>query len=165
MMAELENIIEPYKQGAVRGMDWFLRSFSHVPDDKLDWTPTPTAKSAIRIAAHTALHNAFFAKLIRDQILIVGDEIPIHVARMVAAEKALTDRAEVESVFRKGTDEVLAALDALTPEAIALELDSSLGWTMPMTFLMRLPEIHAITHAGQIDYLQTCWDDQEIYFS
>jgi len=165
MMAELENIIEPYKQGAVRGMDMFLKAFRHVPDDKLDWTPAPTAKSAIRIAAHTALHNGFFAKLIRDRKLPVGDDIPIHVARMVAAEKALTDRAEAEAVLRKGTDEVLAALDTLDPEAIAIELDSSLGWTMPMTFLMRLPEIHAITHAGQIDFLQTCWDDQEIYFS
>ncbi|MBZ0214359.1 MAG: hypothetical protein K8H99_11205 [Nitrospirae bacterium] len=44
--------IESAKQRAVSGMEMFLCNFSHVPDDKLVWTPTPTAKSAIRIA-HT----------------------------------------------------------------------------------------------------------------
>ena len=35
---------------------------------------------------------------------------------------------------------------------------------MPMTFLMNLPGIHANAHAAQIDYLQTCWGDQEVHF-
>ncbi len=69
----------------------------------------------------------------------------------------------MESVFRKGTDEVLAALDSLTPEEVALTLDSGQGWTMPMTRLMILPGWHATLHTGQIDLLQTSWNDQEIY--
>lgn len=147
----------------MQGMEYFLSNFSFVPDEKLDWTPTPTSKSAMRIAAHTALYNGIFAKMIRDRKLPVED-IPGFVARNNAAEVALTRRDEMESVFRKGTEEVLAALDALTPEDIELVLDTSLGWTMPMTRLMSLPGWHATLHAGQIDYLQTCWDDQEVHF-
>ncbi len=145
-------------------MEQFLKTFSFVPDDKLNWTPSPTAKSAIRIAAHTAIYAGVFAKMIRERKLPFGDEIPEFVARIDAAEEALTSRAEMESLFRKNTDEALAALDTLTPEAIGMTLDTSLGWTVPMTRLMMLPGTHAFSHAAQIDYLQTCWGDQEVHF-
>jgi hypothetical protein len=160
----MESLVAASKESAVQGMEHFLKVFSFVPDERLDWTPSPTAKSAIRIAAHTAIYPAVFAKMIRDRRLPFGDEIPEFVTRIEAATEALTSRPEVESVFRKGTDEVLAALDRLTPEAIGTSLDSGLGWSMPMTFLMDLPGVHAFSHAAQIDYLQTCWGDQEVHF-
>ena len=34
---------------------------------------------------------------------------------------------------------------------------------MPMTFLMNLPGWHATLNTGQIDFLQTCWGDLEVY--
>lgn len=144
-------------------MEYFLRNFSHVPDDKLEWTPTSTAKSAIRIAAHTALYARRFAKMIRDRQLPVTGSLQEWLAERDAEEMAITTREEVERVFRKGTKEVLAALDTLTPEDIELSLDSGQGWSMPMTFLIALPGFHATLHAGQIDYLQTCWGDLEVY--
>jgi hypothetical protein len=69
----------------------------------------------------------------------------------------------MERVFREGTAEVLEALDSLKPEDIEISLDSGQGWSMPMKQLMGLPGFHATLHAGQIDYLQTCWDDQQVY--
>jgi hypothetical protein len=145
-------------------MEIFLKTFSFIPDDKLDWTPSPSAKSALRIAAHTAVTAGNFAKMIRDRKLPMGEEIPVLVEQTETAEKMVTSRAEVEALFRKNTDEVLAALDTLDPDAIRMILDSSLGWTMPMTFLMGLPGMHAMCHAGQIDFLQTCWGDQVVHF-
>ena len=52
---------------------------------------------------------------------------------------------------------------ALPPELIGTTLDSGLGFSMPMTDLMKLPGWHATLHAGQIDFLQTCWDDQKVH--
>lgn len=156
-------IIESCKKSAIRGMEQFLRNFSHVPDDKLNWSVTPTAKSAIRIAAHTAVTQANFAKMIRERRLPTAEELPDFIARTKAAEIALTDRTEMEKVFRKNTDDVLAALDTLPPEAIDIRLESSQGWSMPISFLLNLPCSHADWHTGQIDFLQTCWGDQEIY--
>ncbi|MBA3726455.1 MAG: DinB family protein [Armatimonadetes bacterium] len=159
----MESLIASCKESAVRGMEIFLKTFSFVPDEKLNWTPSPTAKSAIRIAAHTALYAGTFAKMIRDRKLPT-DDIPAFVARLNAAEEAVARRAEMESLFRQNTDEVIAALDTLSPEAIGTTLDTSLGWSMPMTFLMNLPGMHAMSHAAQIDYLQTCWGDQDVHF-
>jgi len=160
----MERLVAASKESAVWGMEHFLKVFSFVPDDKLTWTPTPTAKSAIQIAAHTALYAGIFAGMIKDRKLPPSDNLTEWLAQRNAAEAAVTSRMEIESIFRKGTEEVLAALDSLTPEAIETSLDSGLGWSMPMTFLMNLPGIHAVGHTGQIDYLQTCWDDQEVHF-
>jgi uncharacterized damage-inducible protein DinB len=155
--------IEASKKGARDATHMFLRNFSHVPDDKLTWTPTATSKSAIQIAAHTALTQGNFARMILTRRVPTPDEVPALVASMKAAEESLTDRKEIEELFRKNTEDVLAALDTLDAEGIDMELDSGQGWTMSMKFLMNLPCTHVQSHIGQIDYLQTCWGDQEIY--
>lgn len=144
-------------------MEYFLRNFSHVPEEKLEWRATPTAKSAIRIAAHTALYAGRFAAMIRDRRLPVPENLAAWLADRDAEEIAIKSREEIERIFREGTAEVLEALDTLKPEEIEVALDSGQGWSMPMTFLIGLPAFHATLHAGQIDYLQTCWDDQQVY--
>lgn len=159
----MQSIVETSKNSAIQGMEMFLRNFSHVPEDKLTWTVTPTAKSPIRIAAHTALYAGRFAKMIREQKLPAPENLDEWLAERNAEEIALTSRTEMENIFKNGTDEVLAALDALSSEDIAKTLDSRQGWTISMTFLMSLPGWHATLHTGQIDFLQTCWDDQKIY--
>ena len=161
----MNPVIELSKLTAVQGMDMFLRNFSHVPDDKLNWSPTPTSKSALRIAVHTAVTNANFARMIRNRALPAKEEVPEFVAKTKAAELAITSREEMERVFRQNTQEVLDALDTLTSDDLDLVLDSGQGWTMSMRYLMRQAGWHATLHTGQIDFLQTCWNDQEIYVS
>ena len=155
--------VEPYRKSAVDGMEMFLRNFSKVPDDRLSWTPTPTAKSALRIAAHTALYAGRFAKMIRDRKLPIVDNLEAWEASLAAEEGAVGTRSDVERIFREGTDQVLAAFDSITEEELLLDLDSGQGWTMSMSFLLTLPGWHAVLHTGQIDFLQTCWGDHEIY--
>ena len=157
--------VELAKQRAVSGMEMFLRNFKHVPDDKLDWTPTPTAKSPLRVAAHTALYAGRFAAMIRNRALPKPENIDEWVAKNVAEEVAVTSRDEMEQIFRAGTEEVLAALDTLTPEEVESTLTSGEDFSMPMKQLMVLPGWHATIHLGQIDYIQTCWGDQEVYLS
>lgn len=90
--------------------------------------------------------------------------VEMYMAQVESEELAITDRAEIEPIFRKGTEEVWAALDTLTPELIESTLQSGPDFSMSMRFLMTLPGWHATLHCGQIDFLQTCWGDQEIYF-
>ena len=157
------DAVDSAKQSAVSGMEMFLRNFSHIPDEKLDWTPAPTAKSAIRIAAHTALYAGRFAHMIRDRRLPVPENLEAWLEGRNAEEAAITTRDQVEVTFRKGTAELLAALDALTPEDLDLSLDSGQGWSILMRQFIGIPGMHANLHTGQIDYLQTCWDDQQVY--
>lgn len=141
----------------------FLRNFSRVPDDRLNWSPTPTSKSALRIAAHTALYAGRFAAMIRDRKLPAVENLTEWLAQRTAEELNVKSRDEIEPLFRKGTQEVVEALDSVTEEEINIELDSGMGWSIPMRQVMAFPGWHATLHTGQIDFLQTCWDDQEIY--
>ena len=159
----MENLINSCKASALQEMEMFLRNFSHVPDDKLTWTPTPTAKSAIRVAAHTALYAGRFARMINERKLPEVENLTEWLAQREAEEVAITCREEMERVFRHGTEEVFSALDSLTPEEVSMSLDSGQGWSMPMSWLMKLPGWHATLHTGQIDFLQTCWGDHEVY--
>jgi hypothetical protein len=159
----MDNIVEVNKRNAIQGMQYFLRNFSHVPDEKLNWQPTPSAKSALRIGAHTALYAGRFARMITERKLGGGENLQEWLAEREAEELAVTSRRQVEEIFRSGTEEVLKALDGLSTEDLRLDLDSGQGWSMSMAHLMSLPGWHATLHAGQIDYLQTCWDDQVVH--
>ncbi|MCC7230103.1 MAG: hypothetical protein IT203_06890, partial [Fimbriimonadaceae bacterium] len=106
-----------------------------------------------------------FAAMIRHRRLPVVENLSAWLAQREAEEVAITSRDEMERIFREGTAEVLAALDTLTPEEVEMSLDSGQGWSMPMSQLMALPGWHATLHTGQIDYIQTCWGDQEIYLA
>lgn len=158
----MEDLIACCKQSAIEGMEYFLNTFSFVPDDKLTWTPTPTAKPAIRIAAHTALYAGRFAIMIKNFKNPAGYDMPGWKARRDAAAASITSRTEVESTFRKGTEELIAVLNSLSPEALGPTVDSGLGCSI--IDLINQPGMHAMCHAAQIDYLQTCWGDQEVHF-
>jgi len=103
--------------------------------------------------------------MIRERRLPAGEEIPDFIANRDAAERNLIDRAEIATLLQKNTDAVILAMDSVTPEILDIKLNSSLGWFLPMKLLMTLPGTHALGHAAQIDYLQTCWGDLNIYFS
>ncbi len=157
------DLIEYSKQRAIECMEIFLRNFSKVPDDKLHWSPTSTSKSAMRIAAHTALYAGRFAKMIRERCLPSPAHLDEWIEKQNAEELYIVNREEIEPIFRTGTNEVLAALDGLSIDDVHSVLDSGQGWSVPMTRLMELPGWHATVHTGQIDFLQTCWDDQNVY--
>ncbi|MFN3962347.1 MAG: DinB family protein [Fimbriimonadaceae bacterium] len=155
--------IEAAKQRAVSAMEMFLRNFSKVPDERLHWQAAPGAKTPLRIAAHTAVYAARFAAMMETRDLPQPGDLDAWLAAREQEERGVTSREEVEAAFRAGTERVLAAMDALEPEDLDAMLDSGQGWQMPMRFLVDLPAIHANLHCGQIDFLQTCWGDQDVY--
>ncbi|MEI7578151.1 MAG: DinB family protein [Armatimonadota bacterium] len=155
--------IQLCKADAEEGMAIFLRNFSRVPAEKLNWTPAPTSKSALRIAAHTALYYSRFAEMIRNRATTRVEDLEAWLSERNSEEVAITSAEEIKAAFVEGLREVNDALDSLSAEEVDLVIDSGQGWTMPMRFLMKLPGWHATLHTGQIDYLQTCWDDQEVY--
>ena len=159
----MENIVAMCKQSTVRGMERLLKTLSFVPDDKLTWSPSPTAKSALRVAAHTACTAENFALIIRDGKFPV-DSMQELFATLNAGEVAVTSREQAIQLMRTNTDAVLAALDAATPEIISSTVETPFGFSAPMAFFMSLPGIHAENHAAQIDYLQTCWGDVDVHF-
>ena len=157
----MKDIVTLCKEQVMSAMNGFLHTLSFVPADKLTWSPTPTAKNALQIAAHCAGYSGAFAGI------ITAGKFPANVEDFLrpirSAIQSITTVEQAEAVLRKGTAETVAALDTVTPEQIDSIIDSpGLGQT-PFTFFMTIPARHLNDHAAQIDFLQTCWDDQEVH--
>ena len=142
-------------------MKMFLRNLSHVPEDKLSWSPAPSARSALQIAAHCAGYSHGFAAIIGAGKFPASVEE--YLAPIDARVQAITSVGQAESVLREGIADTLASLDRVRPEQIGSTIETPIGST-PFLFFMNIPAIHLYIHTGQIDYLQTCWDDQQVYF-
>lgn len=157
----MDDLIAQCKARATLAMDMFLRNLSHVPEDKLTWSPCPTAKSALQIAAHVAGYSGGFASIIR------AGRFPASTEEFLGPIQAVVDGIETvqqaEAVLRKGIADMLAALDTVQADQIGRSLETPIG-TTPFLFFMTIPSTHLTLHTGQIDYLQTCWGDQEVYF-
>jgi hypothetical protein len=156
----MEDFIAICSEQAKDALDHFLNDLGFVPADKLTWSPTPTAKSALQIAAHCAGYSGVFASI------ITAGKFPYSLeefrGRVQAAIDSITTLEEAEAMLRKGIAETIAALDTVKPEQIGAIIDAPHGQT-PFTFFMTLPARHLNNHGAQIDYLQTCWGDQEVH--
>lgn len=157
----MEDMIASCKKRATTAMEMFLRNLSHVPADRMNWSPTPTAKCAFQIASHCAAYSGAFASIIRaGEFALSGEEF---VASVDAKFRTIKSVEEAEAVLRQGIEETLAALDTVRSEQIDSTIETPIGPT-PFLFFMTIPANHLLIHTGQIDYLQTCWDDQQVYF-
>ena len=82
--------------------------------------------------------------------------------RVRAAVAGVTTLEEAEAVLRQGIADTVAALGNVRPEQIDSLIDAPHA-QVPFTFFLTLPASHLEGHATQIDYLQTCWGDQEVH--
>lgn len=158
----MHPLIALSQKTAVDSMEHFFVVLSFVPADKLTWAPSPTAKNALQIAAHTAVTAGNFASMIRNRQF--PQDVAEHLDRTNRAEAELTTLEAIEAAFRRSTADVVEALGTLTDEEVETRLESGQGWSAPMTWLMNLPTLHATGHTYQLDLLQTCWGDQEVHF-
>ncbi|MGC4042550.1 MAG: DinB family protein [Armatimonas sp.] len=157
----MDDRITRCKERATQAMDYFLHTLSFIPADKLTWSPTPTAKSALQIAAHCAGYSGGFAAILKvGAFPASADEF---LGPIESAINSIITVEQAETMLRKGIADTVAALDALTLEQVESFTATPQGQT-PFTFFMTIPAYHLEGHATQIDYLQTCWGDQEVHF-
>lgn len=134
----------------------FLGTFTAVPEDKLDWRAAPTAKSALEIGAHVAgAHRYFLAALSGES---VPHDFPGAMAWINEKASGYATREDIVKCLESSRE----AVDEVYENKVNPRLFSS---SDDYQFAVRLPAFHTETHAGQIDYLQTCWGDQEMHFS
>lgn len=153
----MKEAMEPCKQAAQFAVQQFLKTFSFVPDDKLNWAPAPTAKTALRVAAHVGLGLGAFTMMLRGEQMPKGTPEEL-TARFEAAESQITAREQAVALIEANLATVLAALDEMTPERLESVVETPFG-SMCMRQIIFVPAMHSASHAAQIDYLQSIWGD------
>jgi hypothetical protein len=130
-------------------------TFSFVPDDKLDFKPADSCKSAVQIIAHCAVSNHNFISIIKGEM--EGDPKE-RFAESKRKEEGITSKDAALASLDESVQAVSDALDTITDENIGIDIPTPF-FTAPMMFWMYLPARHMDNHASQIDYIQTIWGD------
>jgi hypothetical protein len=158
--SDVSNTITQAKEAAQQGKTELLKTFEFVPDDKLTWSPSPSARTALWMVAHCGAANRAFATILRGEALPISDDPEEAAAQVRNGGRDVMSREAAVRLVEESTAEVLAALDTVTAERLASSPDTPLG-PLPFSVWMAIPGQHMSGHTRQLEYLQTIWGDLE----
>ncbi|HRF60814.1 MAG TPA: DinB family protein [Fimbriimonadaceae bacterium] len=152
-------VIDAAKSEFTRAIDRLKKTLGDVPDDRLHWSPSPTARTPLEQVAHVANANEGIQGWLQGEKLDMSDMIAVD-AKWREEEKPYDTREKALARLDETSSAYLAFLDSLTPEQIEGEFDG--GWQkFPMAFAITFCADHARMHTSQIEYIQTCYGDMD----
>jgi len=144
--------LEPLIAGLGMARSRFVYGLERVPEERLNWSPGGTAKSALQLADKMAGFLGFFTHLIEHQTM------PDRGGAMPPVSESLdAAKAAVESAFDRITAAVTALTEAdlskpvPTPWGVKYPLYGMLWWVLSITGYFQ----------GQLNYFQTAYGDED----
>lgn len=157
----MEDIVSQAKAEYLRAKARLTKDLNNTPDEKINWSPSLTARTPIELVAHSA--NAVRGI----QGMLQGKPFPFaNVQEADAAfrldEKRHKTREEVLTLLDDASNDFIAYLDGLTPAQVGSTI-SMMGGEFPLAVAITFPADHTRGHAAQIEYLHTIWGDHDWY--
>lgn len=140
--------------------DQFLRALDRTPDDRLHWTPSPTARTPLRLVAHSAYALGFIKTML--------DGTPYPASTMADADENFMEmdgnvqtREEAETLFREKCDAMASYLRSLSLDELdrMVDLPFKLGQA-PLHAMLGVGAMHTRGHLTQLEYIQTIYGDR-----
>ena len=155
----MQDVINQAKAEFTRAKDRVAHALATTPDDKINWSPSATARTPVQIVAHAAfgtsgIHGMFEGKAFP----FSGPQEMDSASRTM--EKEYTSREQASAYLDKTSNDYLAWLDGLSAEQIASNWDSPFG-TFPMAAAITFPADHLRGHGAQLEYIQTIYGDHD----
>lgn len=156
----MEDIISQTKAQFVRTKERMAHALATTPNDKLQWSPSATARTPLQQVAHGAMSISGI------QGMLVGKPFPYadtaeYDTVLRVAEKEFATREQVLGLLEQTSSEYLAWLDTLTPEQFASTVHPPFGSPVPMAIGITFPVYHLSSHIAQMDYIQTIYGDHD----
>ena len=154
----MENAASDLKKRSER----MLYSFSFVPADKLNWSPSATSRSSARIVAHCALVCQLVAEALTrkpEESMPSAEEF---FKNFRESEVQIATSGEAANSLKKAAAELGEAFGMVTAENIDSEVTVPFG-VLPMRSVISFAQEQLAGHVGQLDYLQTIWGDVDTH--
>jgi uncharacterized damage-inducible protein DinB len=129
-----------------------VHNLKFIPEDKLDWKPAPSAKSAYEIIGHLV------AVLTCMKPVMEGHEWA------PPQETVPTSLEQAQQVLSEAGEAYLAAITRIPPETLGNNVTIWGGYTVPLARAASMPVVDLIHHHGQIAYIQTLLGDEAMHF-
>jgi len=156
----MEDSISQAKAELVRAKERMAHALATTPDDRIQWSPSPTARTPLQEVAHAAMAISGIQDMLTGKPFPYAGLAELDTALRVA-EKEFTTRAQVLSLLEQNTAEYLAWLDALTPEQLAATVQPPFGPSVPIAVGITFAAYHLSSHVAQMDYIQTIYGDHD----
>jgi hypothetical protein len=152
--------VEEARQQFENARKTLLENFAKIPDDKVAWSPAPTARTPIEIVAHCAEALGHLTGMMRSNPFEVPSTAEAD-RQFRQNEEAFTSRDQARDAFEQRAQDFIGLLEGLSEED--LDHMSTLPFGMgqaPMRVMITLPAMHTRSHVPQLEYLQTCYGDR-----
>jgi DinB superfamily len=158
----MDGQIEMAKRWTESSRAGILKALETTPDDKLNWSPSSTSRSSLKIAAHAGISAKGISSSFSGENAgpaMAFDQVMVF---MKAEEDKVTTREQAIALVNDGCDATIKALDKITPEQLSSIAKTPFG-EVPMASWILIPSLHMDCHRSQIDFLQTVWGDMEMH--
>lgn len=151
--------IERAKADFARAKQQLLTAFASTPDDRLSWSPSPTARTPLQVAAHAAsalksIHEMLDGRPFGANTTANADQ------SFREHDEQFSSREQVLHLLEENSAAYERWLAALSPEALegTIELPFGSGRACLAEALTFAPG-HTNYHTAQINYIQTVYGD------
>jgi hypothetical protein len=157
----MQDLIEKTKTDFLQAKDRFCRVLAATPDDRINWSPSTTARTPVQLAAHVANSVKALHMTMNGQ--------PFAVNSTAEADKSFRDwerqfntRDAVLSLIDKNSAAYVAWLETLTPECLDTMVEMPFGMApMPVKAVITFQPLHMDSHTPQLEYIQTIYGDHD----
>jgi hypothetical protein len=155
----MEDTISQAKAEFVRAKERVIRLLAITPEDRINWSPSPTSRTPIQLVAHAALGISFVGAILDGRAPQFSSIAGLD-GEFREQEKPFTTREQVLALLEANSTAHLAWLDALTPEKLASTVTTPFG-AIPMQAAIGLQSDHIRNHVAQMEYIQTIYGDHD----
>jgi hypothetical protein len=160
MDTPMEDTLGQTKAEFLRAKERMAHALATTPDDKINWSPSPTARTPLQLVAHGAMAITSIQNMLAGKPFPYAGPAELDTATR-HAEKEYTTRAQVLGLLDQTSATYLAWLDTVTPEQLAATLHLPFGPPAPMAVGITFPAYHLTGHVAQMDYIQTIYGDHD----
>lgn len=177
----MKEQIEQVKESLIHTANRMLHNLDCVPDERINWSPSPTARTPLQQVAHAALSVTGIQFMLQEEPRLIGEfgkesnsvvewqgeaalvRYPFESVEALdiafrAAEGKYSSRQQVKELLDDAVAGFNEWLDALTPVQFESTLHTHFG-ALPMSFGITLPALHTEVHISQLEYIQTIYGD------
>lgn len=155
----MNDPIQSAKGDFLQAKAGLLHALSTTPDERLNWSPSPTARSPLHQVVHAAesirnIHGFLDGRTFDVPTPEEADQ------GFREFERSFSRRDEAVGLFESRADAFVAWLDALGAERLGSLVTTPFGMgAVPTEVAITFPALHTRWHQAQIDYIQTIYGD------
>jgi len=161
----MSDPIDKAKNDFLQAKGGLLHALSNTPDDRLNWSPSPSARSPLHQVVHAAhaignIHGFLDGRTFDVPTTAEADR------GFREMEQSFSTREEVLQLFESKSDAFMTWLDALDEKQLGVLVTTPFGMgQVPTEIAITFPAMHTRWHHAQMDYIQTIYGDHDWHLS